>query len=383
MNFLSIQDLAQRVVGKKNDDPALVERVIRAYFKLTARHLEQEGVQAIPRLGIFKRIEFDDPKGMKTREIHFIPALDFEKRIQVETMEEKDRVSAESPEAEKDDSKEIEGLEEDVKLRYADITHRETSPPTERKGESIPPSGKEIEKKQERVGEQAMSLSDSKPEKDFSVNKLEDSKEMPTSVNSSPEGPSEVKGEIDEKREERRSIYQKTRNIAIFASSAAAGIALSIYLASKLFINTPPEENFQAGLDGNREDTLFDKKAVEESLPPKAKPKKVIAFEWGDTLSEIASKEYKQAAYWPYIYFENDKTITHPERIVPIKDYIAIRYATNADLGELYYRLFEKYRFEKIFARKMLLSAYQWNRSLVTAKWKSLSSSERAWLGWP
>jgi len=107
-----------------------------------------------------------------------------------------------------------------------------------------------------------------------------------------------------------------------------------------------------------------------------------INIKWGDTLSKISKKVYGQPKYWPYIYFNNKKTITGPDRLVPGTDLIYISFETNGNLGELYYKMYIYYKSKDSHRRlKMLELAQKYNYSYVMNRKERLTELEKSYLG--
>jgi len=111
---------------------------------------------------------------------------------------------------------------------------------------------------------------------------------------------------------------------------------------------------------------------------------KFIIFSWGDSLEKIAEREYGSKIFWPYIYYENEKTITAPEKIVPVQDRIILRYSTNRDLGELYFDLYRYYKTKSgqnvkltTMKNEMLRSAFYLNRAYVMQNYQNLTDQEK------
>ncbi|HMB00940.1 MAG TPA: hypothetical protein VKS21_08130, partial [Spirochaetota bacterium] len=108
---------------------------------------------------------------------------------------------------------------------------------------------------------------------------------------------------------------------------------------------------------------------------------KRVYIEWGQTLTAIAAREYNNADFWPYIYYNNIKTLQSPDELVPVRDRIVLTYRTNANLGDLYFRLFIYYK--KLSSRKkyaMLKKAYLYNSGRLESERDQISATEKKFL---
>ena len=116
------------------------------------------------------------------------------------------------------------------------------------------------------------------------------------------------------------------------------------------------------------------------SIKKNKRKSKFIPLEWGDTLVKIAQKEYYNAKFWPFIYIDNEKTISGPEYLIPLKDQVFITYQTNnRNLGKAYYYIYNKYKHtnNKAMLKGLFTAAITYNENYIKGKIKT--AQEKQW----
>ena len=387
-------------------EPHLIKNIIHKYFNKTSKYLKKEKMQAVPHIGTFKLRWHESYKAYipKFKNVVDIPAhyavrfhaaLSLQKQINKdieESPEEKLKTAAQTKAQLKDAHFDAE-VDREIKKREKNIAEKvkaetgvlgiqidgahldEIVKPKKAKT----PSTKKVVEKVKAAG--VLDPQTSGPQLDEIVKpkkaKTPSTKEVIEKVKAagvldpqtagvqSDETPKPKKAK-SRKIEDSSKGKEKTlpEKIKPFLWVIAAFTFVTV-IAVSLFINI---DSKKAGPEGPLASSA------------KGEGANAIYFEWGDTLAKIAEREYDNPLFWPYIYFENEKTISSPFKLIPVQDRIKIKYQTNRDLAELYFELFGMYREDKKIARSLLTTANALNPQLIEQHRQNFSDEEKSWL---
>ncbi|HBE02458.1 MAG: hypothetical protein A2096_13935 [Spirochaetes bacterium GWF1_41_5] len=108
---------------------------------------------------------------------------------------------------------------------------------------------------------------------------------------------------------------------------------------------------------------------------PDARRMVKIYVKWGDTLKNIARREYGSSDQWPYIYFDNTNILKSPDVLIPVEHTILVFHPPQGDLGKLYLQILKYYekRGNIIRAGEAAAGIYKYNRNLLAAEAENLS----------